>query len=119
MCPTCFPCCGKWHGGCPCRPAVAYPKGDEWEEAYLGFQPMLDDASNIALKEAPGSKCCGCPDVHEMKRVLDADWTTKANDYLSEHKLGVEVCAFYTSDGHGATPHLVLQFHKIITLSKK
>ena len=55
--------------------------------------------------------CCGA-DCMKMKAALDADWTTRANAYLGTHGLQVEVCAFYTSDGKSAHPHLVLQYSK-------
>ena len=47
------------------------------------------------------------------KAALDADWTNRANTYLADHGLQVEVCAFYTSAGEGgAYPRLFIQFSK-------
>ncbi len=109
-----MPCCkcgGPWHNCtaacCPCCKGLAKPSGPEWEAAEAGFEPFLAEAATTAFKVGG---CC--MDVFKVKANLDADWTTRANTYLATHGLKVEVCAFYTSDGKSAHPHLVLQFSK-------
>ena len=107
------PCCkcgSPWYNCNPCGaccPGVAPPKGPEWEKAKEGFEPFLAEAATTALKVGG---CC--MDVFKAKKALDGDWTDRANGYLGQHGLSVEVCAFYTSDGKSATPHLCLQFTK-------
>ena len=104
-------CCPKWASRdcCGMCPGMSKPSGPEWEAAAPEFEPILEDAFKLATAN---KGCCGA-DVHKMKATLDASWTGGANDYLKKHSLSVEVCAFYTSDGKGAHPHLVLQFSKL------
>jgi len=108
-------CCGKWNNCCadtfcPCCPGVTSPKGPEWEAAKEGFAPFMEEAATVAYEKAIRCGCCN--DVMMAKQLLDADWTSRANAYLAQHGLSVEVCAFYTSDGKNTTPHLVMQFSK-------
>ena len=108
--------CGLWNNCCadtfcPCCGGITTPKGPEWEAAKEGFKPLMEEAGVIALK---ASGCCS--DVFGMKKVLDAEWTDRANTYLATHGLKVEVCAFYTSNGKSAEPHLVIQFSKTATV---
>ena len=84
------------------------PTGPEWEAAKDGFKPFLEEGAKTALS---AGGCCMNP--FAAKTALDADWTARANTYLGTHGLAVEVCAFYTSDGKSATPHVVIQFHKV------
>merc|ERR1711924_162455 len=110
---NCCICPGTRHGGCCtcCCPGLASPSGLEWDSAKPGFEPMLKEAAHIAHNQA-AKGCCGCHDVFNQKSKLDAEWTPKANEFLGQHGLSVEVCAFVTSDGKNAHPHLVLQFTK-------
>ena len=114
LCGNTFPCCGTWNNCCadtfcPCCPGITSPKGPEWDAAAEGFKPFLEEASAVTYK----SISCGCcVDVFKAKANLDGDWTARANTYLGQHGLKVEVCAFYTSDGKSSTPHLVVQFSK-------
>ena len=95
------------------------PTGPEWEKAKDGFAPFLEEGAAIAFKSGAPLSCvqggcvqCGCMDVFKAKAALDADWTNRANTYLADHGLQVEVCAFYVSDGKSSTPHLFIQFSK-------
>ena len=85
------------------------PTGPEWEKAKDGFAPFLEEGAATAFE----SRQSGCQnDVFKAKAALDADWTNRANTYLADHGLQVEVCAFYVSDGKSSTPHLFIQFSK-------
>jgi len=103
--------CGPAWNSCAicncCCPGMKPPSGPEWDAAGPGFEPLLAEAHAICSKY---NGCC--PQVHKMKADLDANWVSKANEYLGEHKLKVETFAFYTSDGKSAQPHLVLQIKK-------
>ena len=88
-------------------------------KAKDGFAPFLEEGAAIAFKSGAPLSCvqggcvqCGCMDVFKAKAALDADWTNRANTYLADHGLQVEVCAYYTSDGKSSTPHLFIQFSK-------
>ena len=109
-----MPCCGgPWYNCCTfaiestCCKGFQAPTGPEWEKAKDGFAPFLEEGAAIAFK----SGGC-CMDVFKAKAALDADWTNRANTYLADHGLQVEVCAFYVSDGKSSTPHLFIQFSK-------
>lgn len=106
-------CAPKWASCCPraCCPGVASPAGPEWDKAQAGFTAFLEEAYELAIHKTPHG-CCGCHDVFKIKATLDGEWTARADAYLAEHGLQVEVCAFYTSDGKSTSPHLVLQFSK-------
>ena len=120
-----MPCCkcgGPWYNCCsnmPCCKGLQAPTGPEWEKAKDGFAPFLEEGAAIAFKSGAPLSCvqggcvqCGCMDVFKAKAALDADWTNRANTYLADHGLQVEVCAFYVSDGKSSTPHLFIQFSK-------
>ena len=109
-----MPCCGgPWYNCCTCAiestccKGFQAPTGPEWEKAKDGFAPFLEEGAATAFK----SGGC-CMDVFKAKAALDADWTNRANTYLADHGLQVEVCAYYTSDGKSSTPHLFIQFSK-------
>ena len=111
-----MPCCkcgGPWYNCCTfaiestCCKGFQAPTGPEWEKAKDGFAPFLEEGAATAFK----SGGC-CMDVFKAKAALDADWTNRANTYLADHGLQVEVCAYYTSDGKSSTPHLFIQFSK-------
>ena len=110
MCNDMGPCCPRWDsGGCMGMcPGLAKPKGEEWDKAEAGFQVFMDEAFTTCSKT---KGCCG-GNVNAMKASLDADWSMRANKYLAEYGLSCEVTAFYTSDGKGAHPHLIIQFSK-------
>lgn len=101
---SCCFCCDAWYGCAnPCCKGLATPSGPEWEAAKPGFKVLLDEAYHIADKDV--AKCCACcNDVFAMKSALDEKWTGRANEFLAQHKLKVEVHAFYTSDGKNTTP---------------
>ena len=110
-----MPCCkcgGPWYNCCsnmPCCKGLQAPTGPEWEKAKDGFAPFLEEGAATAFE----SRQDGCQnDVFKAKAALDADWTNRANTYLADHGLQVEVCAYYTSDGKSSTPHLFIQFSK-------
>ena len=122
-----MPCCGgPWYNCCTfaiestCCKGFQAPTGPEWEKAKDGFAPFLEEGAAIAFKSGAPLSCvqggrvqCGCMDVFKAKAALDADWTNRANTYLADHGLQVEVCAFYTSAGEGgAYPRLFIQFSK-------
>ena len=110
-------CGGPWYNCCKvlpigmcdgaCCKGIQAPTGPEWEKAKDGFAPFLEEGAATAFK----SGGC-CMDVFKAKAALDADWTNRANTYLADHGLQVEVCAYYTSDGKSSTPHLFIQFSK-------
>ena len=113
---------GPWYNCCKvlpigicegaCCKGIQAPTGPEWEKAKDGFAPFLEEGAAIAF-EAHLKACGGCcMDVFKAKAALDADWTNRANTYLADHGLQVEVCAFYVSDGKSSTPHLFIQFSK-------
>ena len=112
-------CGGPWYNCCKvlpigicegaCCKGIQAPTGPEWEKAKDGFAPFLEEGAATAFE----SRGCGCDmDVFKAKAALDADWTNRANTYLADHGLQVEVCAYYTSDGKSSTPHLFIQFSK-------
>ena len=111
-----MPCCGgPWYNCCTfaiestCCKGFQAPTGPEWEKAKDGFAPFLEEGAATAFE----SRQSGCQnDVFKAKAALDADWTNRANTYLADHGLQVEVCAFYVSDGKSSTPHLFIQFSK-------
>ena len=114
---SCMPCCGgPWYNCCTfaiestCCKGFQAPTGPEWEKAKDGFAPFLEEGAATAFE----SRQSGCQnDVFKAKAALDADWTNRANTYLADHGLQVEVCAFYTSAGEGgAYPRLFIQFSK-------
>ena len=116
---SCCMCAPAWNGCCmgsnackSCCPGLVSPNGPEWEAAQAGFKVLQDEAYHIAMVEAP-KRCGCCSDVFTIKRLLDEKWTERANEFLKEHGLSVEVCAFFTSDGKSSSPHLVLQFTKV------
>ena len=111
---------GPWYNCCKvlpigmcdgaCCKGIQAPTGPEWEKAKDGFAPFLEEGAATAFE----SRQDGCQnDVFKAKAALDADWTNRANTYLADHGLQVEVCAFYTSAGEGgAYPRLFIQFSK-------
>ena len=72
-----FPVPGEGYTwGPPEEPTYPIP---EWDAAKPGFEPLLAEGATIALK---AGGCCMNP--FSAKSALDAEWTPKANEYLTQ-----------------------------------
>eukprot|EP00620_Florenciella_sp_RCC1587_P021001 CAMPEP_0182558346 /NCGR_PEP_ID=MMETSP1324-20130603/1918_1 /TAXON_ID=236786 /ORGANISM="Florenciella sp., Strain RCC1587" /LENGTH=148 /DNA_ID=CAMNT_0024770513 /DNA_START=102 /DNA_END=548 /DNA_ORIENTATION=+ len=76
-----------------CCPAMAAPSGPEWDAAKgPKWDTLLQEAETICKESGKG--CCGqCWDVRVLKRALEAQWASKADEYLAEFDLKVKIFA--------------------------
>jgi hypothetical protein len=81
----------------------AFPRGPEWLVAEPGFAPLLDDAKHIAasLPESDRESSDIGSRAKSIKSVLDTVWVAKANAYLSQYNLRLEVFCWVTTDDKG------------------
>ena len=84
---------------------MRYPSGPEYEAAEPGFAPLLEEAGVLCERAPTGCGCFRCPDLQNMKRALEEDgskepaWLKKANQYLGQYGLRVDVCTWVSGTG--------------------